>query len=46
MTFHSILFESPEDCPADDSPEPPDFFINLNCDQIVDDIIAGRKNTI
>jgi hypothetical protein len=43
MTFHSILFESPEDCPADDSPEPPDFFINLNCDQIVDDIIAGRE---
>jgi DNA mismatch repair ATPase MutS len=43
MPFHSILFERPHDRPADDNPEPPEFFVDLNCDQIVDSITAGRE---
>jgi hypothetical protein len=40
--FHSILFASPEDRTGDDTLQPPDFFPDLNCDQIVDAITAGR----
>ena len=40
--FHSILFASPEDRTGDDTLGPPEFFADLNCDQIVDAITAGR----
>ena len=40
--FHSILFASPEDRTGDDTLRPPEFFADLNCDQIVDAITAGR----
>ena len=42
-TFYSILFESAEDRIADDASEAPDFFVDLNCDQVVDAITAGKK---
>jgi DNA mismatch repair protein MutS len=40
-TFYSILFERPED--RSEPVEPPAFFVNLNCDQIVDAITASRE---
>jgi DNA mismatch repair protein MutS len=40
--FHSILFASPEDRTRDATLEPPEFFPDLNCDQIVDAITAGK----
>ncbi len=40
--FHSILFERPEDRLGDDTLEAPDFFGDLNCNQIVDDITAAK----
>jgi DNA mismatch repair protein MutS len=43
MTFYSILFEAPRDRIADDALAAPDFFVNLNCDQIVDAITAGKE---
>jgi hypothetical protein len=43
MIFHSILFESPEDRTEDNAPEAPDFFVDLNCDQIVDGITVGKE---
>jgi DNA mismatch repair protein MutS len=41
--FYSILFENPADRISDDQLRPPDFFNDLNCDQIVDAITAGRE---
>ncbi len=41
-TYHSILFESPDDRIAEDGLKAPDFFVDLNCDQIVAAITAGR----
>jgi DNA mismatch repair protein MutS len=43
MTYHSILFESAEDRTEDNAPEAPDFFVDLNCDQIVDGITVGKE---
>ncbi len=43
MTFSSILFETPDDRVGDDTLEAPVFFADLNCDQIVDAIIAGKE---
>jgi DNA mismatch repair protein MutS len=40
--FHSILFRKPADRVGDDTLRAPEFFSDLNCDQIVDAIIAGR----
>jgi hypothetical protein len=42
MTFHSILFETPEDGTKADSVEAPDFFGDLNLDQIVAAIAASK----
>jgi DNA mismatch repair protein MutS len=43
MTFRSILFERPEDGVDESAPAVPDFFVDLNLDQIVDAIIAERE---
>jgi DNA mismatch repair protein MutS len=43
MAFHSILFESPEDRTESNIPVAPGFFVDLNCDQIVDGITAGKE---
>ena len=40
-TFHSILFERPEDR-GEERREPPAFFADLNLDQIIDTITAGK----
>jgi DNA mismatch repair protein MutS len=42
MTFQSILFEKHEDRVTNDTPEAPVFFVDLNLDQIVKAITAGR----
>lgn len=42
--FHSILFERPEDRAGGASPEAPDFFGDLNCHHIVDNITSGKEN--
>jgi hypothetical protein len=43
MNFHSILFENPGDRTEDDASAAPDFFADLNCDQIVAGITAGKE---
>ncbi len=43
MSFYGILFETPEDRAGDDTLVAPDFFVDLNCDQIVAAITAGRE---
>jgi DNA mismatch repair protein MutS len=40
--FHGILFAAPEDR-LEEAAEPPAFFADLNCDQIVDAITSGRE---
>jgi DNA mismatch repair protein MutS len=40
--FYSILVESPADRVGDDTTQAPGFFPDLNCDQIVDAVTAGR----
>ena len=40
--FHSILFRRPADRIGDDALVTPEFFADLNCDQIVDAITAGK----
>ncbi len=41
--FTSILFERSEDRRGDDATPAPAFFDDLNCDQIVNAIVAGRE---
>lgn len=43
MTFNSMLFETPEDSTRETAPGVPAFFSDLNLNQIVDTIIAGRE---
>ncbi len=43
MTFHSILYESTEYGIKEERLEAPDFFVDLNLDQIIDTIAAGRE---
>jgi hypothetical protein len=43
VTFHSILFERTEDSTKKETPEEPVFFVDLNLDQIIDAITAGRQ---
>ena len=40
MNFYSILFEKNEDIIKKETPEEPDFFIDLNLDQIVNTTTA------
>ena len=42
MTFHSILFPTAADPVPDEQLTPPDFFIDLNLDQIVASITAAK----
>jgi DNA mismatch repair ATPase MutS len=43
MTFHSILFQRTEDNINGVTPEAPDFFVDLNLDQIIDSVTAGKQ---
>lgn len=42
MAFHSILFARPEDSITSETLDPPAFFVDLNLDQIIDAITAGK----
>jgi DNA mismatch repair ATPase MutS len=44
MTFHSILFHKPADRGPGEHLAPPDCFLDLNLDQLVDAITAGRDD--
>lgn len=41
--FSSILFKNPEDRIKTEKLEAPEFFVDLNLDQIIDSVIAGKK---
>jgi hypothetical protein len=43
MTFESILFIKTAHRPEDERSQAPDFFVDLNLDQIVDAVTAGRQ---
>jgi DNA mismatch repair ATPase MutS len=43
MVFHSILFKRTEDSINKEALDAPGFFIDLNLDQIIDAITAGRQ---
>ena len=43
MPFHSILFEKNEDGVKKETFEAPDFFVDLNLDQIIDVITRGKE---
>ncbi|HEY7622245.1 MAG TPA: hypothetical protein VH834_20915 [Solirubrobacteraceae bacterium] len=41
--FHSVLFEQPADREGIDEPAEPDFFADLNLDQVLRSLTAGRE---
>lgn len=41
--YYSILFASAGDRPSEEATKEPDFFVDLNCDQIVDALTAGSE---
>jgi len=43
MAFHSILFETPGDSLKTERVEAPPFFLDLNLDQVIDAIVAGKQ---
>jgi DNA mismatch repair ATPase MutS len=43
MTFHSILFQKTEDSIEKETSEAPDFFVDLNLNQVIDAIVVGRQ---
>ena len=43
MSFHSILFDQPANQPETAERRVPDFFTDLNLDQVVQSITVGRK---
>ncbi len=43
MAFHSILFKRAEDTPTQDTIQPPVFCVDLNLDQIINAVTAGRQ---
>jgi DNA mismatch repair protein MutS len=42
MTFHSVLFKNATDSVKRETPHAPDFFVDLNLDQIIDAITVGK----
>jgi hypothetical protein len=44
MTFHSILFECPKNEINEETIRAPDFFADLNLDQVVNAITAGKED--
>ena len=42
-TFRSILFKDGADCDADEPCPSPDFFVDLNLDQVINAITAGKE---
>jgi DNA mismatch repair protein MutS len=43
MTFYSILTEGAEESAIKETPKAPDFFVDLNLDQIIDAITIGKE---
>ncbi|MFZ0547722.1 MAG: hypothetical protein WAM60_19905 [Candidatus Promineifilaceae bacterium] len=43
MTFHSILFENDDGRLAAETAVAPDFFVDLNLDQIIEAVTSGRQ---
>jgi len=43
MNFHSILFAGPDDSITKETPQAPEFFVDLNLNQIIDAITASKE---